>query len=1341
MKRKKQRKTHSRTLFSLLLILCIVFSSFSTYAVSAGIEHFIGLDDIEAEEGTRLNLLENVSAYSADNESLEVTVTSVTSQNDNDFVYDSSNFLTVGSAGSEYVVEYLATSSVDENVAYTGSRRVISIGSQEGVLAENEIPVMEEVVSEIEDFSDGEKLSESEGIPEEEKHLDEGETPEVEIIPDGEGISEAENSPEMEETTQSENTEFDESMPFTISDLEGMGYSVQMDGAKIPIKNFELECLPSEEGNLACNDLKFIEPIQEIEGGRIKDHVPYYVKNRNDQKHSYLKAHVKNVSVYYMGTLHIYNDQREEDYIYYTTDKQITNKTVYAVLKEGEKIKLQYKHDSDYQVNYEIINKATGMEETIGGWTVDDVFGSDRAYSVRKGEELSVTVKIPRGYQAEVYYAEKNHHEDVLKGKIGDMMVFQRDEKKPNQIILKQGSPKEMTYEGSFNLQGITDDVIIKLKFKKVETIQFDAYLWSQTDYAKGRIQVCPNEMPNEQNTKKTIVMPTDETGASFTWEWDGVTSKGGDHPMIDQGQGQQEFHTWELDQLKINDETLSIPMISLNEVNETRVEKTVLDSGTEVTLSVISKGGENAYQGRRHYKLEITNCYEDITISGGNMVGHRHKEYVIHEMLGVFKPGYFAATNFNGETSSWNEMKSDTKIAKVGFGGKNKWTDPFRFQRQTGFYKPEISFTTKEGVVLQKNGTVKLDPDGDKEKYILYLNRTDEGTANNQEIGTYESVSYSDWKPSKDGYYYFRGTDEVEEFVGDRPEDAYKGVILVNIAAYPIRIGLDYQNGADETEANAPKAKNITNLPITQYGGEDGYNLLNNQRLLVSNQVPVDKTNRFVFDHWEVLETGWERTDDKMWGYLTGNVKTDEEGKPYIAEKGQEYFLDVDLLKTMEHCFYMKADPESGHTNGNPFDDEPHKGAQTHALVTVRAVWREYKEEPTIPYVVQYILADVKAGQIDTATEQLIEERTHTVNEGAKLVTDLYQDGNKALSTSIQNILQGENIAKKDYTEGGDVTWVVYEPKTKKVIESVDEKNNIATIYLIRRNTKINVEKQWTNPKHKEQEVTVQLQRRKSEQDLWEKVENATLNEQNQWKHSFNPDAYYEIPSNEAGLSKTWKYRVVEVDANGKVIEDGQNITINNHNYQVGNRFNTEKQAWVITNTRLLDLTVSKVVKGKNGDRTKEFIFDIEAKNSDGSALNGTYNYIGSIKAGFESQSQKPENGTLDFKNGKAQIKLKHGQQILIKNLPVNTQITVTEQNVEGYQTSYTVNEKQQATGKLTLVEDSMVDVVNEKSDIAATGITDSMGGIGAGLGMAAIAVLSFGGLALLRLKKGRKR
>ena len=140
-----------------------------------------------------------------------------------------------------------------------------------------------------------------------------------------------------------------------------------------------------------------------------------------------------------------------------------------------------------------------------------------------------------------------------------------------------------------------------------------------------------------------------------------------------------------------------------------------------------------------------------------------------------------------------------------------------------------------------------------------------------------------------------------------------------------------------------------------------------------------------------------------------------------------------------------------------------------------------------------------------------------------------------------------------------------------------------------------------------------------------------------------------------------------------------------------------------------------------------KEFVFDIQASDSGGQALNGDYSYIGSVKAGFDTQSQKPDNGTLTFQNGKARITLKHGQQIQIKNLPVNAQITVTEQNKNG--------------GSLTLIKHSTVDVVNEKSDIAATGITDNIRGIGAGLGMAAIAVLSFGGLALLRLKKGRKR
>ena len=179
--------------------------------------------------------------------------------------------------------------------------------------------------------------------------------------------------------------------------------------------------------------------------------------------------------------------------------------------------------------------------------------------------------------------------------------------------------------------------------------------------------------------------------------------------------------------------------------------------------------------------------------------------------------------------------------------------------------------------------------------------------------MGEYRVVSWDDWEASPDGYFYFRGSEEVKEFVGTNytkpdwnPENAYKGVILVNINAHPIRIGLDYLDGADETGEKAPKAKNITNLPETQYGGPHGYNLVNNQRLLISNLKPVDLNNEFVFDHWEVMATDREMTDDKMWGYLTGEVRKDANGDPYVSRPGMEYLLDVSMLNDLENCFYI---------------------------------------------------------------------------------------------------------------------------------------------------------------------------------------------------------------------------------------------------------------------------------------------------------------------------------------------------------------------------------------------------------------------------------------------------
>ena len=87
---------------------------------------------------------------------------------------------------------------------------------------------------------------------------------------------------------------------------------------------------------------------------------------------------------------------------------------------------------------------------------------------------------------------------------------------------------------------------------KRYKQIHFNAYLWSQTAYAKDRIKI-DGKNPTESNANLT----TD--GHSFVWEWDGVTTGEGPNGT---GNGGATSHTWELDQLEINDEALIIPMV-----------------------------------------------------------------------------------------------------------------------------------------------------------------------------------------------------------------------------------------------------------------------------------------------------------------------------------------------------------------------------------------------------------------------------------------------------------------------------------------------------------------------------------------------------------------------------------------------------------------------------------------------------------------------------------------------------------------------------------------------------------------------------------------------------------
>ena len=51
----------------------------------------------------------------------------------------------------------------------------------------------------------------------------------------------------------------------------------------------------------------------------------------------------------------------------------------------------------------------------------------------------------------------------------------------------------------------------------------------------------------------------------------------------------------------------------------------------------------------------------------------------------------------------------------------------------------------------------------------------------------------------------------------------------------------------------------------------------------------------------------------------------------------------------------------------------------------------------------------------------------------------------------------------------------------------------------------------------------------------------------------SVDVDLYYELPSTENDLVKTWQYRVVEIDGNGTPIEQNGQMTAGKNLYRVG--------------------------------------------------------------------------------------------------------------------------------------------------------------------------------------------
>ena len=104
------------------------------------------------------------------------------------------------------------------------------------------------------------------------------------------------------------------------------------------------------------------------------------------------------------------------------------------------------------------------------------------------------------------------------------------------------------------------------------------------------------------------------------------------------------------------------------------------------------------------------------------------------------------------------------------------------------------------------------------------------------------------------------------------------------------------------------------------------------------------------------------------------------------------------------------------------------------------------------------------------------------------------------------------------------------------------------------------------------------------------------------------------------------------------------------------------------VKNDRIVgNLAVQKTVAGNAGETDREWNFTIELKNA-GAPLSGKFHYKGESIEGVD----QPPNDTLTFDSaGKATIRLKHGQKIIIEDIPANVTYTVTEEKADGYVTA----------------------------------------------------------------------
>ena len=481
-----------------------------------------------------------------------------------------------------------------------------------------------------------------------------------------------------------------------------------------------------------------------------------------------------NIEVESVGILTI---DGETTYIFYTTAGSSSGLAA-MVLGEGEKITLNYEpHKNAYEITY-------GLSGDTSGISVNDVFGTDKPVTVEEGDSYAFRVTIPRGYQAEVQV------NGVSQGELGKEPEYTLE----NDVISTSGEPTELTLSDVYEILSVQGNQIVTVSLTRRTSYTFSAELWTQTKYASDSGSPRADFGDTEKEFVASVLENENSTEVwSFTTHNDKI---------------------WVLDSLQINGTKLNIPYGEYTNGRDVITSETVLPSGTTVTIEMVVHGEErrewvstgwfpwegywNTYyvETTRTYTVYVSNCYENITVTGGNLyASNTWQEIMIDRLIGVefqiSKPG-----------SSWHSLEQSEPfgVGEQTESTKDYWfgTQCLRYKILPGYVDAKISYGTSTGI-----------DESDLKDLVGEITGPDEK-----------------------GWYYFAINGQGS-----------KSFTMLRIEA---ELG-EYDVSYDEGEY----AVGTTGTPTLPPYDNGDYNVIDNSQIIVSSIIPVDETNKNVFDYW----------------------------------------------------------------------------------------------------------------------------------------------------------------------------------------------------------------------------------------------------------------------------------------------------------------------------------------------------------------------------------------------------------------------------------------------------------------------------------------------------------